>query len=493
MTKNFHCEATTTSDGGSLRGRSAALPLERKREFTSRVASTTPPAPFYCALTYSSEPQALFNQLAGLPYAVWLDSGYPSAKRSRYDIITALPYQVLTTRGEQTQIQSRDNEVMTDADPFTCVQQAMLNHQQTSKAPFTGGALGYLSYDLGRRVETLPVITQADLTIPDMIIGLYDWALIIDHELEETYLISELTQTETNATLTDIQQRLSAAPCSRQPFEVKQKFQSNLSYAAYEQAFNQLQQHIYDGDCYEVNLTQRFSAPFSGSAWSAYCHLRTVNPAPFAAFCHYPECDILSLSPERFLHVSEGKVTTKPIKGTRPRGHTAAEDAELMQALAASEKDRAENLMIVDLLRNDLGRTCEAGSIKVPALFEIESFANVHHLVSTITGRITQPTDIFGLLRGCFPGGSITGAPKIRAMEIIEACEPHRRNIYCGSLLYIAWNGSMDSNIAIRTFTHHNQMLYCSAGGAIVADSNCEAEYQECFDKVGGMLASLEP
>ena len=450
-------------------------------------------APFYIALNYNPDPHTWFNQLVELPYAVWLDSGYPAGKRGRYDIMTALPYQTLTTTGSQTQIQSRNSEIISADDPFACLQHVLFDQQHnTSKPPFSGGAIGYLSYDLGRRIEILPQQAEADLAIPEMIIGLYDWALVIDHLQQEAYLISELTQSETAATLTQIQNCLEAAPRAEQLFQLDNKFQSNLTYAEYANAFAKIKQHIYDGDCYEINLTQRFSAAFTGSTWTAYCRLREINPAPFSAFCHYPQLQILSLSPEQFLQVRQCYVTTKPIKGTRPRGDSAASDMRLQQELLASEKDRAENLMIVDLLRNDLGRSCEIGSIQVPELFALESFPAVHHLVSTITGRLQQPDHVIRLLRGCFPGGSITGAPKIRAMEIIEACEPQRRAIYCGSVIYIAWNGDMDSNITIRTFTDYQQKLYCAAGGAIVADSECQAEYQECFDKVGKMLATLE-
>ena len=241
-----------------------------------------------------------------------------------------------------------------------------------------------------------------------------------------------------------------------------------------------------------MNLAQRFSAPCTGDSWEAYKELRKRAPTPFSAFLTLKEGAILSLSPERFIQVRGLSVETKPIKGTRPRGDNADLDRKLKEELISSPKDRAENLMIVDLLRNDLGRSCKTGSIKVPKLFDVESYANVHHLVTTVEAELDSPTDSLRLLEGSFPGGSITGAPKIRAMEIIEELEPHRRSAYCGSIGYIGFNGNVDTSICIRTLVCHQQRIHCWAGGGIVADSECSAEYQETFDKVSNLVAPLE-
>jgi para-aminobenzoate synthetase component I len=220
--------------------------------------------------------------------------------------------------------------------------------------------------------------------------------------------------------------------------------------------------------------------------------LRRMSKAPYSAFLDWPQLQILCASPERFLRVRQGRVETRPIKGTRPRSADAVEDTRLAEELRHHPKDRAENLMIVDLLRNDLGKNCEPGSVRVPKLFEVESYSNVHHLVSTVEGKLRAGCDALDLLRDCFPGGSITGAPKQRAMEIIEQLEPQRRGVYCGSIGYVGFDGNMDTNIAIRTLIHANNEIRCWAGGGIVADSQCDAEYQETLDKASEMLALLQ-
>jgi para-aminobenzoate synthetase component 1 len=234
---------------------------------------------------------------------------------------------------------------------------------------------------------------------------------------------------------------------------------------AYASAFRRIQRYIRDGDCYQVNLAQRFQAIVAGDPWQIYRALRRVNPAPFGAYLSCADFQVLSASPERFLSVREGTVNTEPIKGTRPRSADPDRDRALADELRASPKDRAENLMIVDLLRNDLGRNCRPGSIAVPHLFDVRSFATVHHMVSTVTGTLDAGRDAIDLLAGCFPGGSVTGAPKLRAMEIIEELEPHRRGVYCGAIGYIGFDGAMDTSIAIRTLVHDRGRLSFSAGG----------------------------
>ncbi len=280
----------------------------------------------------------------------------------------------------------------------------------------------------------------------------------------------------------------SRAARPRPHFEVLSAVRSNLDRPSYGQAFVKVQEHIRQGDVYQINLTQRFEAAGRGDAWTAYRKLRNVSPAPYSAFLDYPFGQILSSSPERFLRLSDGHVDTKPIKGTRPRHIDRRRDEALAEELGNSAKDRAENVMIVDLLRNDLGRTCAPGSIKATKLFDIEHFSNVHHMVSTVEGELMPGRTAVDLLRGCFPGGSITGAPKVRAMQIIEALEPHRRSIYCGAIGYIGYDGNMNTNIAIRTLLNSGGSLYAWAGGGIVADSDEAAEYQECLDKASGLL-----
>jgi len=265
-----------------------------------------------------------------------------------------------------------------------------------------------------------------------------------------------------------------------------------MTRSEYGRTFARVKSYLLEGDCYQVNLAQCFSAPVSGDPFAGYQALRWLNPAPFSAYLKTPFARILSSSPERFLAVREGRVETRPIKGTRPRGRTPEADAALQQELAESAKDRAENLMIVDLLRNDLGRVCTPGSVQVPELFAVESYATVHHLVSTVTGRLAPGRDAASLLRACFPGGSITGAPKIRAMEIIEELEPRRRGVYSGAIGYLGFDGAMDTNIAIRTLIHGANQIRFWAGGGIVHDSRVEEEYRETLDKAAALLWLLE-
>ncbi|HSG53480.1 MAG TPA: aminodeoxychorismate synthase component I, partial [Rheinheimera sp.] len=290
-----------------------------------------------------------------------------------------------------------------------------------------------------------------------------------------------------------LQQRLTQPTPETNGFALNGNWQANMDKAGYTERFNQVQQYLLSGDCYQINLTQRFSAPYQGDEWRAYRMLRDKNAAPFSAFIRLPQGAVLSISPERFLQLHSGLVETKPIKGTRPRGLCPMTDAVEAETLRNSAKDRAENVMIVDLLRNDLGKVCSPGSVEVPALFAIESFPAVHHLVSTVTGKLSSEYSASDLLRGAFPGGSITGAPKVRAMEIIEQLEPQRRSVYCGAIGYINSNGDMDTNIAIRTLICSEGQIHCQAGGGIVADSEVNSEYQETLDKVNKILPVLAP
>jgi para-aminobenzoate synthetase component 1 len=278
----------------------------------------------------------------------------------------------------------------------------------------------------------------------------------------------------------------------QQPFHLRSPVRSDLSRLEYQACFERIQSYILEGDCYQVNFAQRFQAEMAGDPWTAYQQLRKINPAPYSAYLEFPQGSILCSSPERFLRLRQQRVQTCPIKGTAPRRKDPAADRCMAEQLAASPKDRAENLMIVDLLRNDLGKVCETGSVEVTGLFNIESFARVHHMVSTIQGKLAPGEDAISLLRACFPGGSITGAPKLRAMEIIEELEGRRRGVYCGAIGYIGFDGAMDTNIAIRTLTMTENRLRFWAGGGIVYDSKSDAEYQESFDKAAAIFEMLE-
>jgi para-aminobenzoate synthetase component 1 len=358
--------------------------------------------------------------------------------------------------------------------------------------PFAGGALGYWSYDLARRMTALPDIALDDAPMPDMAVGIYDWALVLDHQTQTACLVSHRRFPETAALLPQLLRRLqNLPPLPADTFRVQGRVASNFTLDSYALAFAAVQAYLQAGDCYQINLAQRFSAQAEGDAFGAYLALRNLSPAPYSAFLNLPHAQILCASPECFVSVRDGDVRTRPIKGTRPRGDDARRDRLLAEELRNHPKDRAENLMIVDLLRNDLGKSCVPGSVHVPELFGVETFANVHHLVSTVEGRLAPGRDALDVLRDCFPGGSVTGAPKLRAMQIIEQLEPHRRGVYCGAIGYVGFDGNMDCNIAIRTLVHSGGRIRCWAGGGIVADSVMESEYRETLDKASAMLELL--
>ncbi|HHQ4781215.1 TPA: aminodeoxychorismate synthase component I [Aeromonas veronii] len=422
-----------------------------------------------------------------------LESAGPLGADNGFDIISADPLATLETRGEVTTLRVGANISKHHEDPLALLahtQQQLLGELDlcATHLPFIGGALGLFGYDLGRRFERLPVQAAADIAVPDMAVGIYDWALLrnvatgdwqLVHWGDEAGLAKRLAWLE--------QQQTKPAPT----FALQGSWQSNMSRAEYGEKFARIQEYLAAGDCYQINLTQRFSAPYQGDEWQAYCLLATANKAPFSAFIRLPESALLSLSPERFLLLDGRHIETKPIKGTRPRHPDPATDRQVALELAQADKDRSENLMIVDLLRNDIGRVSQPGSVSVPHLFAVESFPAVHHLVSTIHGELDARWQGVDLLRACFPGGSITGAPKIRAMEIIEELEPQRRNAYCGSIGYLSQHGRMDTSICIRTLIAEAGRLHCWAGGGIIADSDADSEYQETYDKVARILPPL--
>ena len=447
-------------------------------------------------LPYYRDTSRLFSQVADEPWSIFLDSAYPYIDLGRYDIIAARPYATLKTFHNETEISHPDGRIeISNDDPFGLVKKLLGKiENRLPTIPFAGGALGYFSYDLGRYIENIPTIALPDIAMPDMAIGLYDWALVTDHQQRRAWLAGGGRVSQTLENWQSLQDLLQPTAVLNTPaFSVRSQTEANMDREYYARAFNKIKHYIRAGDCYQVNLAQRFSTAGSGDPWHAYRQLRKLNPAPYSSYMKIPEGAILSTSPERFLRVDKGMVETKPIKGTRRRYRNIAQDRAASEDLRESEKERAENLMIVDLLRNDIGKSCLPGSVSVPSLFALESFANVHHLVSTINGKLAEGQQALDLLRACFPGGSVTGAPKLRAMEIIEELEPHRRSVYCGAIAYIGYDGNMDSNITIRTLVYHQERMYCWAGGGIVADSKLEAEYQECFDKVSALLEFFKP
>ncbi len=447
-------------------------------------------------LDYPGESARYYAAIADLPWAIWLDS----AGLGRYDILCAQPVSTLTGRNGETVVADAAGVRHSADSPFQLIRRQLGKPVEPIVGiPFAGGALGYWGYDLARRMTDLPIHAQDVENLPDFAVGIYDWAIVIDHQDKIARLVSHLRDPATVLVLAEILVRLrgaravSAATEGKETaFRVHGPIRSNFSRSAYDRAFAAVHQYLFAGDCYQVNLAQRYSARATGDALELYLALRRLSPAPYSAFLNLPFAQVACASPERVLGVSGNHAETRPIKGTRPRMKDARLDAAAAEELRNSTKDRAENLMIVDLLRNDFGKCCEPGSVRTSNLFEVESYAQVHHLVSTVTGTLAQGRDALALLEACFPGGSITGAPKRRAMEIIDELEPNRRGIYCGAIGYIGHDGNMDTHIAIRTLVYAENEIRFGAGGGIVADSNAESEYQETLAKAGAMLELLQ-
>jgi len=447
-------------------------------------------------------PAQLFSHLSDQPWAMWLDSCQSDHVDSHYDIIVWQPEITLITEGDITTIdfcsasQSDNRRQQSTEDPIELLQNLQGDFFKTieiepQSLPFLTGAVGYCAYDLGRRFEELSSHAIKDINMPEMAMGIYSQAIIFDNTTQQFQLICS---EQKRASLEKSLLSTIADPTSpaSSPFKLTKNWQSNISALEYQNKFEQIQQYLLSGDCYQINLTQRFTSQYHGDEFSAYLKLREHNQAPFSAFIRLDDHAILSISPERFVRVCQQKVQSKPIKGTMVRSLDKLEDEKNATALKNSTKDKAENLMIVDLLRNDISKVCIPGTVKVPHLFDIESFPAVHHLVSTVEGTLSPEFDGFDLLKAAFPGGSITGAPKIRAMEIIDELEPQRRSIYCGSIGYFSACGNMDSNITIRTLVCQKNNIHCWAGGGIVADSQVDEEYQESLDKVNKILPILK-
>jgi len=452
--------------------------------------------------------QEQFHIIAAKSGAVYLDSSSYSeqqdAANARFDIFSAFPYQVISLNESSFSIDGKEVDNGEDAkDVFTYINQQLSSvsielPEAIRHIPFAGGAIGYFSYDLGRKIEKLPTLAKDDIEMPMMELGLYNWAVIRDHKLEKAWLIyfHDVTNiNEKHISFEKLKQLFVTEKFEKAQmnpnFHLSSDWISEMSKAEYRDKFARVHEYILAGDCYQINLAQRFSACYQGDEWQAYRTLSQANNAPFSAFIRTQDSVILSISPERFIQAVDRQLTTEPIKGTRPRFTEAAQDQQSIEALQSSEKDKAENLMIVDLLRNDLSRSSVAGTVKVPKLFEVKSYSAVHHLVSKVTATLLPNKTPLDALIAAFPGGSITGAPKVRAMEIIEELEPVRRNIYCGSIGYIDYRGNMDTSITIRTLIAKNHKLYCWAGGGLVADSKVDEEYQECFDKINKILPVL--
>lgn len=453
---------------------------------------------FSHALPYHQDSELYLLPCLNLPWPILLDSNQPAKQHFKgKDIIAAAPDWTLEVYSDHIEyFDGQKLNLLPDENPFLCIERLFDQWRETHidasllahVAPSvpTAGLYGLFSYDLGRKVEKLPNKAISDTRFPLASLGFYSWIIVVDHDQQTTTLYNYSKHKSLAEILDSFDFEASAEKLA--PFHTEGEWQSNMSRSEYQTQFHRLKEYILAGDCYQANLAQRFQINYSGDCWLAYQVFKQQNPAPYAGYMKLPQGDILSCSPESFIEVKDGKAVTHPIKGTRPRGMTKQEDEKNHQALQLSEKDRAENLMIVDLLRNDFSRVCKPRSVKVPSLFSIQSYSAVHHLVSTIEGELTEGVSPLQLLQACFPGGSITGAPKVRAMEIIDELEPCRRSFYCGSMGYLDLRNHLNLNIMIRILIAQEGRLYCWAGGGIVADSECDAEYQETFQKVSRIL-----
>jgi para-aminobenzoate synthetase component I len=484
--------------------------------------ATASALPLVEELTPAPDPWETARRFAIHRRLLFLDSADRHLDRGRYSYVSASPSQALTTSIRRKHY----------SDPFASVKYFL--NQFSARTipglpPFQGGIAGLFGYGLQHAVERIPRPKLDALRIPDLAVGVYDWVIAWDHHANRAWLISTgypetdphlrkdraaerakwVRQALKRPPLEWLRRALDNGPYSHfgpdmGPRRVTAEFlapqfplpgrpgvTSTFNREGYLAAVRRAIEYIRAGDCFQVNLSQRLLTPLTENPLDLYGRLRECNPAPFAGYLGMDDFAIISASPERFLQVTNGEVETRPIKGTRPRGKTPEEERQRIAELAASPKDRAENVMIVDLLRNDLGRVCEYGTVRVPKVCQVETFQYVHHLVSEVRGRLTAGKTPLDLLRACFPGGSVTGAPKVRAMEIIAELEPTARGPYCGSLGYIGFDGSMDTNILIRTFTAGKGWLQFPVGGGIVADSDPEREYEETLHKAEGLLQAL--
>ena len=437
-------------------------------------------------LGYLEDTSKVYDLIHDHDWPIYLCSNNKIFPDHKYDIITAQPREKIFFYNDKTIIEKNGKKITSTEEPIYVLKDLMKKYKNNnSDLPFTGGAIGYISYDHGARYENISQ-KYNDFNIPSFAFGLYDWAYIADHDAKQSCLIYH----EKNSFIKSIIDLLNSYPKNKKKyfFKIKSKCESNTTYDEYKKKFDKIKRYIEEGDCYQINFSQRFSAKYEGDCYSIFKKLNKVYASPYTGFINFPFIKIMTFSPECFISQNKEHVSTKPIKGTRPISKDSIENKKIIDELLNSDKDKAENLMIVDLLRNDFGRNCKYGSVSVENLFDVETFSNVHHLVSTVNGTISNNSDIYSLLKGCFPGGSITGAPKIRAMQIIDEIECSNRGIYCGSIGYISGNDKSNLNIAIRTIFADDNTLYFWGGGGIVYDSEVELEYKETLDKVRPLL-----
>ncbi|VAX19970.1 Para-aminobenzoate synthase, aminase component [hydrothermal vent metagenome] len=447
-------------------------------------------------------PVSVFSQVKLRDGLIWLDSGMDRAGMGRWSYLMWEPFATIQSAGDgYTLVENGESKPVT-GDPFKAVGRFMARRRSDDKKewpPFTGGAAGFFGYDLLSHCEpSTKLVKTGRAEEGDIWLGFYDRVIAFDNEAKKTYLIVNIeTGLDPEPGLNELESIVRKS-IGREPSRFKEtdgsfkiELASNFSQEGYFSAIEKIRRYIEQGDCYQVNIAQRFSAKGAFDPIELYLRLRSINPAPFSAYLNTGSAQILSSSPERFIRLRDGHAQTRPIKGTRPRGSNEQEDARLIEELIKSGKDRAENVMIVDLLRNDLSKACIPNSVKVSQLCAIEKFPTVSHLVSSVEGEVKPEYGAIDLLGMAFPGGSVTGAPKIRAMEIIDELEPDPRGVYCGAIGYIGFNGSMDTSIVIRTIIHCAGLIKFHSGGGITYLSRAEEEYDETMDKARALIEAV--
>lgn len=430
-----------------------------------------------------------FSRLRRKEEAVFLDSSSVSAL-GRYSIIACRPYQKLVQENGCFTVNGRPCET-----PFLEYAKRYLEEEKEANdtgLPIVSGAVGYFSYDFGQEKEGVISRHEKEVDIPESILTFYDVFLIEDHETKTLYLSANGKIKEAEQTVEEI---LTLIATDEEETAVREEsvplVYANFSSEEYKEAVDDMIRYIIDGDIYVVNMTQQLQIESSILPYDMFCRLREKNPSPFGGYLDYGTFQIVCASPERFMQMRDGKIRTRPIKGTRKRGNTPEEDQQLKEELAGSEKDQSELLMIVDLERNDLNRVCIPGTVKVTELFEVETYATVFHLIANVEGQIRPDRNAVDLIEAAFPGGSITGAPKLRAMELIDLKEHSRRNLYTGSIGYLSLNGDCDFNIVIRTAVHKDGVYHLGVGGGITCESDLAFEYEETWQKAKALLDVL--
>jgi len=453
-------------------------------------------------------PQA-FEAFKDRPFSFFLDSGMDPQRLGRYSFMGSDPFLIMKSRDREITLIRPEGTEVVSGNPFDVLGELLREYKiegNHSKLPFLGGAVGYLSYDLGHFIEKLPSHAVDDLQFPECYFGFYDAMVAFDNLENRTYIVStgfpETTnkrQSKAEARLEEMKRNLARAPRLEEDrasyfgntSSTQVNLHANFTHEDYLKSVQKAREYIIAGDIFQVNLSQRFEADMPIPSYELYHRLRKINPAPFASYLNFDGITVVSASPERFLKLQGDMVETRPIKGTRPRGKDPMKDEALAQELVDSFKDKAEHVMIVDLERNDIGRVCRFGTVRVSELMALEKYATVFHLTSTVKGQLRSGKNAIDLLKATFPGGSISGAPKVRAMEIIDELEPTRRSVYTGSIGYLSFDGNLDLSIVIRTILVKGKKAYFQVGGAVVYDSDPEAEYIETLDKARALIQAL--